>query len=954
MPTPRDVLLQLPRAALAALADRFGVDLPDRRKKAAIVDAMLSAPGQQLDELLRALRIDELKELCRALGLDARGRDKALLVARLLEDRSPEGAALVAVGTPRFAAVRLSPGSAARDGRLTKEQIVGCLLEAEKLLRHALGPSGQHRMTIAVLLLLKRLNDAEPSTLNIAVPAQARWATVEASFPTMDLALNRACVALEESNPALEGVLSWLDFTDERRLGDRTERLHLLHGLVRPLSGMSFRDGDLATPAVLGRAFQMFLEEVDLRDARRAGAPHPTSAVAELMAELLAPSEGMRIYDPACGYGTSLVACARYVERRGGDGRSLSLRGQEKSVEAWTLARINMLLAGLPDAQIDRGDALRDPRITADGHLVTHDRVLCVPPIGLTWWGHDVAERDRGASSRYGVPVENRIYFAYLQHMLASLDPSGVLAMLAPGGVLFDGGAEGEIRERMLQHDLFDAVVGLPANLLPATRFPAALLVMSRDRPASRKRKVLFIDASRGFQKERTSNRLRPEDVTKVVTTFRSASDVPGYARLVDVDEIGMNGFSLAVRRYVDGGAPPSDEAPVQMWRRVELRNYRSIAQASVDLAPFTVLVGPNGSGKSNFADAIVFARDVATDAATAIERRGGLAGIMRWQPAEEDDRAEVQVDVRAAPSRSALETDYLRHRFTIRAKGDGAWAFHSETIELFARGAPVLSLERTPEGLEVETEPGRRVISSESAPRLSETASAMVFARQLFDVARSTELRNVSRIRLDAEAMRKPQVATENTRLDESGSNIAVALRSLDAEGQARVLAAMQRIIPDLLRIAVEAFDRFLLLKFEQRQPRGHVARFSASEMSEGALRALGILVAAQQMTGDELLIIEEPEVAIHVGAAQLLFDVLKDASTRGSLLITTHSADLLDAAREEEILVCSYRDGVTQIGPLSSAQRDVVRQGLFSVAELMRSEPLRIEGEEPASVQL
>jgi type I restriction enzyme M protein len=180
------------------------------------------------------------------------------------------------------------------------------------------------------------------------------------------------------------------------------------------------------------------------------------------------------------------------------------------------------------------------------------------------------------------------------------------------------------------------------------------------------------------------------------------------------------------------------------------------------------------------------------------------------------------------------------------------------------------------------------------------------------------------------------------------------VALRSLDAEGQARVLAALRRIVPGLQRIAVEAFDRFLLLKFEQRQPGGHVARFSASEMSEGALRALGILVAAQQMTADELLIIEEPEVAIHVGAAQLLFDVLKDASTRGSVLITTHSADLLDAAREEEILVCSYHDGVTQIGPLSLAQREVVRQGLFSVAELMRSEPLRIEGEEPASVQL
>ncbi|KYG07124.1 hypothetical protein BE21_31025 [Sorangium cellulosum] len=951
MPTPRDVLQLLPRSALAALADRFGVDLPDRRKKAAIVDAVLSAPGLPRDALLRALRIDELKELCRALGLDARGRDKAALVERLLEDRSPERAARGAAGTQGAAANKLGPGGEAGEGRVTTERIVGCLLEAAGLLRRALGPSGPHRVTIAVLLLLKRLNDAEPSTHNISVPAQARWAKILASSPAVDAALDRACVALEERNPVLDGVLSYVDFAGARRSGQRAEHASLLRELVRLFSGLPLGDGDLVTPDTLGRAFLMFLEEVALRDGTGAGERLPTMAVAELMAELLDPSEGMRIHDPACGYGTLLVACATHVERQGGDRRSLSLHGQERSVEAWTLARINMLLNGLPHAQIDMGDALREPRSAASGHLVLHDRVLSAPPFGLAGWGDDVAERDPHGRFRYGLPPRSCGDFAFLQHMLASLTPSGRMAMLAPEGVLFRRGAEREIRRRMLEDGVFDAVIGFPASLLRSTGVRAALVIASRDKPAPNKRKVLFIDASRGGQEGRTRGRLEPEDTARIAKALRSASDVPGLARLVDIDEIAKNGFSLAVRRYIDGGAPPVGGAPAQMWRRVELRNYRSIAEASVDLAPFTVLVGPNGSGKSNFADALVFARDVATDAATAVERRGGIAGIRRWQP-EEDERTEVQVDIRAAPSRSALETDYLRHRFSIRGKGDGSWAFRGETIELFVRASPEVSVERTPEGLVVETGAERRVISNGSAP--SETASAMVFARQIAEVTRVTALRSVTRIRLDGEVMRRPQIATEITRLDESGSNIAVAFRSLDADGQARVLAAMQRIVPDLSRISVEAFDRFLLLRFEQRQVGGHVARFSASEMSEGALRALGILVAAQQMTGDELLIIEEPEIAIHVGAAQLLFDVLKDASTRGSVLITTHSADLLDAAREEEILVCSYRDGVTQIGPLSSAQREVVRQGLFSVAELMRSEPLRIEGEEPESVQL
>ncbi|WP_437958286.1 AAA family ATPase [Sorangium sp. So ce119] len=388
------------------------------------------------------------------------------------------------------------------------------------------------------------------------------------------------------------------------------------------------------------------------------------------------------------------------------------------------------------------------------------------------------------------------------------------------------------------------------------------------------------------------------------------------------------------------------------MWRRVELRNYRSMERVSVDLAPFTVLVGPNGSGKSNFADALVFARDVATDAATAVERRGGIASVRRWRPTRPTD---VTIDIRAARSQEALETDYIRHQFTIHSGREGTWTFSRELIEVIADTESAFRLERTPRKLDIGPAnqlalpfPGTR-----GAPALSETASAMVLARQLRHLSQHTALRNVRRIRLNPEAMRQPQAAAESRRLDESGSNIAVAYRSLKPPVQEGVIEAMRKIVPGLAGISVEPLDRFLLLKFDQRQAGDQIATFSAAEMSEGALRALGIIVAAQQMNKDELLIIEEPEVSIHVGAAQLLFDVLEKASRKGAVLVTTHSADLLDAARDEAILVCSYRAGVTRIGQLSSAQREVVRGGLFSVAELMRSEPLRIEGETPEVVE-
>jgi type I restriction enzyme M protein len=371
------------------------------------------------------------------------------------------------------------------------------------------------------------------------------------------------------------------------------------------------------------------------------------------------------------------------------------------------------------------------------------------------------------------------------------------------------------------------------------------------------------------------------------------------------------------------------------MWRRIEIRNYRSIEHASVDLPPFAVIVGPNGSGKSNFADALVFARDIATDASAAVERRGGIAGVRRWRPTKPTD---VTIDLRAAASKQGLDSDYVRHSFKIHSGAQGRFDFTEEAIEIVAKGVRKVWMERKRHSL---TSNGR-----ERLPKVQSTASAMVLAGQLEEYWRTAALRTVRRYRLNPDVMRRPQLSSDKARLEEDGANIAVAVREVRAAGRiADLLRAMAKIVPGLRDVKVRQSERYLTLEFEQEQDEGLVAKFNATEMSEGALRALGIIVATLQMVQNELLIIEEPEVSIHVGAAALLFDVLKEASESGAVLITTHSADLIDAAADEEILVCEYARGVTSIGPLASAQRAVVRDGLFSVAQLMRSEPLRIE---------
>ncbi|MFY0580371.1 AAA family ATPase [Cystobacter fuscus] len=158
-----------------------------------------------------------------------------------------------------------------------------------------------------------------------------------------------------------------------------------------------------------------------------------------------------------------------------------------------------------------------------------------------------------------------------------------------------------------------------------------------------------------------------------------------------------------------------------------------------------------------------------------------------------------------------------------------------------------------------------------------------------------------------------------------------------------------MKRLIPELVELSVSEAGQFLFVEFVQRQSGGD-ARFGIHEMSDGALRALGIIVAARTMPVGRCLIIEEPKVSVHPAAVAVLYEVLKESSAQGTVLVTTHSPEFLDAARDEEILVCRYRHGLTRVGPLATSQREVLNEGLFSLSELIRSEPLRIEGEPPA----
>ena len=518
MPTKRTILAELIRDELRANVNYYDLPVDDRRINAQLVDALARSRKARLDEVLQDLSRDRLKELCRTFDLDDSGRKKADLVARLVGPTAASPA-LASMGNSG-AAPAVVPGPVAKTpdpprDTLSVAQLEQYLWSAADILRGSID-SSDYKTYIFGLLFLKRLSDRfeeeaeklvadgmsnevawnDPDEHQFFVPDRARWDAIQNTATNIGEALNKACAALEEQNPALEGVLAGIDYNDERKLGDARNRDTVLARLVQHFSQVSLRNDHMAEPDLLGRAYEYLIEQFADDAGKKGGEFYTPRMVVKLIVELLAPSERMRICDPTAGSGGMLIECAHYIERQSGNPRNLTLHGQEKNLGTWAICKMNMLLHGLPDARIEKGDTIRDPKLVDEGELLLYDRVIANPPFSLDEWGRDVAESDGFGRFRFGIPPKTKGDLAFVQHMVAVLNHAGRLGVVMPHGVLFRGSAEGKIRQGLLQEDLFEAVIGLAPNLFYGTGIPASILVLNRNKPAARKGKVLFIDAS--------------------------------------------------------------------------------------------------------------------------------------------------------------------------------------------------------------------------------------------------------------------------------------------------------------------------------------------------------------------------------------------------------------------------------------------------------------------------
>jgi type I restriction enzyme M protein len=457
MPSKREILALLTRDELLGVIDQFELEVPNRRAKDGLIDAIAASKRATLPELLPGLARDRLKALCQNLGLDDSGRDKASLVERLVSAKVTRAESSPPTSKkngrpskpPGPEPVEVEPGQV-----LTREKLEGYLWSAADILRGSID-SSDYKNYILGLLFLKRLSDRfeeecealqgvrganpdDPDEHDFFVPPRARWATLQKSATNIGEVLNKACAALEDSNPqTLEGVLGGIDYNDERRLGDNRNRDNVLARLVQHFSKVNLRNSNLSEPDILGRAYEYLIERFADDAGKKGGEFYTPKKVVELIVALLAPKEGMRVCDPTAGSAGMLIACAHYIEDKGGNPRDLSLYGQEKNLGTWALSKMNLLLHNLPGARIEKGDTVRTPRLIEGGELMLFDRVIANPPFSLDDWGREVAEQDPYGRFRFGIPPKTKGDLAFVQHMIATTNKTGMVGVVMPHGVLF-------------------------------------------------------------------------------------------------------------------------------------------------------------------------------------------------------------------------------------------------------------------------------------------------------------------------------------------------------------------------------------------------------------------------------------------------------------------------------------------------------------------------------------
>jgi type I restriction enzyme M protein len=448
--------------------------------------------------------------------------------------------------------------------RLSLPELETHLWGAATILR-GLVDAGDYKQFIFPLLFYKRLSDvwdeeyaqafqeagdaAYATSMageRFVIPTGSHWRDVRETAKDVGQAIQNALRAIESANPdRLDGVFGDAPWTNKERLPDRTLKNLLEHFSKLTLSIANVPEDEL------GNAYEYLIKQFADDSGHTAQEFYTNRTVVHLMVQMLEPKPGERIYDPTCGTGGMLISALDEVKRKGGEHRTLKLYGQERNQMTASIARMNLVLHGVDDFAIARGDTLERPAFVENDRLATFDVVLANPPYSIKQWNRDAWSTDPWGRNFLGTPPQGRADYAFLQHIIKSMDPkTGRCAILFPHGVLFRKD-EADMRQKLVESDLLECVLGLGPNLFYNSPMEACVVVCRNNKPAERRGKVLFVDAVDEVTRERSASWLKPEHQERIAGAYHEFRGIEGFSFIASPEDIHSEGGNLSISLYV-------------------------------------------------------------------------------------------------------------------------------------------------------------------------------------------------------------------------------------------------------------------------------------------------------------------------------------------------------------------------------------------------------------------
>ena len=437
---------------------------------------------------------------------------------------------------------------------IKKSQLYSTLWEGCNALRGSMDAS-QYKDYVLIILFVKYLSDkAHQNRMALVNIPQGAFFEDFVSLkqnPHIGEEINKKLEAIKEKNAKVLGSLILPNFNDSEKFGKGKEMIDTLSKLIGEFEkdALDFSKNRAADDDLLGDAYEYLMKNFAAESGKSKGQFYTPAEVSRVIAKVLHLNESSRaadtIYDMACGSGSLLLRAIAETQRG-----NATLYGQEKDGTTASLAKLNMFLHGIINAKVEVGDTLNNPLYKVAGHLQTFDYCIANPPFSQKNWLSGAEDDLYGRWKSSVLPPAKNGDYAFLLHLIASMKPDvGQGACILPHGVLFRGNAEEVIRKQLIGERVIQGVIGLPANIFFGTGIPASIIILDNHRNAEG---IFFIDASKGFIKDGNKNRLREQDIRKIVDTYRNRLDIPHYSRFVKFDEIKKNGFNLNIPRYIE------------------------------------------------------------------------------------------------------------------------------------------------------------------------------------------------------------------------------------------------------------------------------------------------------------------------------------------------------------------------------------------------------------------